>query len=30
MKQLHASLEASGLPVTDAPDSEFLRGRVSA
>lgn len=30
MKQLRASLEASGLPVTDSPDSEFLRGRVSA
>ncbi|HAY43592.1 MAG TPA: dihydrodipicolinate synthase family protein [Micrococcaceae bacterium] len=30
MKQLRASLEASGLPVTDSPDEEFMRGRVSA
>lgn len=30
MKQLRAALEASGLPVTDAPDEEFVRGRVSA
>ena len=30
MKQLRASLQASGLPVTHSPDSEFLRGRVSA
>ncbi len=30
MKQLRASLVASGLPVTDSPDEEFVRGRVSA
>lgn len=27
MKQLRASLVASGLPVTESPDSEFVRGR---
>lgn len=30
MKQLRASLVASGLPVTDSPDEEFVRGRVAA
>lgn len=30
MKQLRASLVASGLPVTDSPDEEFVRGRVPA
>lgn len=30
MKQFRAALEASGLPVTDAPDEEFVRGRVQA
>ena len=30
MKQARAALEASGLPVTDLPDSEFVKGRVQA
>lgn len=30
MKQARQALIASGLPVTDLPDSEFVRGRVSA
>ena len=30
MKQARAALVASGLPVTDLPDSEFVKGRVSA
>ena len=30
MKQLRASLVASGLPVTDSPDEEFVLGRVRA
>lgn len=30
MKQLRSALVASGLPVTDSPDEEFVRGRVSA
>lgn len=30
MKQLRAALVASGLPVTDAPDEEFVRGRTTA
>lgn len=30
MKQARAALEASGLPVTDLPDSEFVKGRVKA
>lgn len=30
MKQARAALVASGLPVTDLPDSEFVRGRTSA
>jgi dihydrodipicolinate synthase/N-acetylneuraminate lyase len=29
MKQLRAGLEASGLCVTDAPDEEFVRGRIA-
>ncbi|APH46045.1 dihydrodipicolinate synthase family protein [Microbacterium sp. 1.5R] len=29
MKQLRGALVASGLPVTDSPDEEFVRGRVS-
>ena len=28
MKSLRASLVASGRPVTDSPDSEFVRGRI--
>ncbi|RRJ86596.1 dihydrodipicolinate synthase family protein [Gulosibacter macacae] len=30
MKQARAALEASGLPVTDLPDSEFVKGRIQA
>jgi len=30
MKQLRAALTASGLPVTDSPDEEFVRGRIPA
>jgi len=30
MKQLRASLEASGLYVTDSPDEEFMQGRIPA
>jgi len=30
MKQLRAALVASGLPVTDSPDEEFVRGRTFA
>lgn len=30
MKQARAALQASGLPVTDAPDSEFVIGRTRA
>jgi len=30
MKQARQALEASGLPVTDLPDSEFVRGRTRA
>lgn len=30
MKQARAALVASGLPVTDLPDSEFVKGRVAA
>jgi 4-hydroxy-tetrahydrodipicolinate synthase len=30
MKQARAALEASGLPVTDSPDSEFVIGRTRA
>ncbi|WP_447913645.1 dihydrodipicolinate synthase family protein [Microbacterium phyllosphaerae] len=30
MKQLRGALVASGLPVTESPDEEFVRGRVSA
>jgi dihydrodipicolinate synthase/N-acetylneuraminate lyase len=29
MKQLRGALVASGLPVTDSPDEEFVRGRIS-
>jgi hypothetical protein len=27
MRHLRAGLQAAGLPVTDAPDSEFMGGR---
>lgn len=30
MKQARAALVASGLPVTDSPDEEFVRGRIPA
>ncbi|WP_030437419.1 dihydrodipicolinate synthase family protein [Actinoplanes subtropicus] len=30
MKQARAALVASGLPVTDLPDSEFVKGRIKA
>ena len=30
MKQARAALVASGLPVTDLPDSEFVKGRTKA